>query len=293
MIEIKNLSKSFDNYQVLKDLNVSIDEGKIFGLVGINGAGKSTLLRLISGIYNKDSGSILIDGEEVFENEFVKKKIFFLPDEPFYSSHVTPYNLCDLYQAFYEFDKEEYLGYLNDYKLPIKKPMSKFSKGMKRQVFISLALTIKPKYLLLDEAFDGLDPLARLKFKKAILKLVKTNKTTVIISSHSLRELEDISDCYGLLDKGMITSTGNIDNRIESYHKYQMAFEKEITKEDFEIEFIKFEQIGRIVKVVMKEELNEFSELVKKYNPLIIDEISIDFEDLFILEVENRGYLND
>ncbi|MBQ2892459.1 MAG: ABC transporter ATP-binding protein [Bacilli bacterium] len=293
MIEIKNLSKSFDNYQVLKDLNISIEEGRIFGLVGINGAGKSTLLRLISGIYNKDSGSILIDGEEVFENEIVKKKIFFLPDEPFYSSHVTPYNLCDLYQAFYDFDKEEYIGYLNDYKLPIKKPMSKFSKGMKRQVFISLALTIKPKYLLLDEAFDGLDPLARLKFKKAILKLVEKNKTTVIISSHSLRELEDISDCYGLLDKGMITSTGNIDNRIESYHKYQMAFEKEIKEEDFEIAFIKYEQIGRIVKVVVKEELNEFSELVKKYNPLIIDEISIDFEDLFILEVENRGYLND
>lgn len=293
MIEIKNLCKSFEKYQVLTDLSIKIDEGKIFGLVGINGAGKSTLLRLISGIYNKDSGSILIDGEEVFENEFCKKKIFFLPDEPFYSSHVTPYNLCDLYQAFYEFDKDEYLGYLNDYKLPIKKPMSKFSKGMKRQVFISLALTIKPKYLLLDEAFDGLDPLARLKFKKAILKLVEENKTTVIISSHSLRELEDISDCYGLLDKGMITSTGNIDNRIESYHKYQMAFEKEIKKEDFEIEFIKYEQIGRIVKVVVKEELNEFSELVKKYNPLIIDEISIDFEDLFILEVENRGYLND
>ena len=293
MIEIKNLSKSFDNYQVLKDLNISIEEGRIFGLVGINGAGKSTLLRLISGIYNKDSGSILIDGEEVFENEIVKKKIFFLPDEPFYSSHVTPYNLCDLYQAFYDFDKEEYIGYLNDYKLPIKKPMSKFSKGMKRQVFISLALTIKPKYLLLDEAFDGLDPLARLKFKKAILKLVEENKTTVIISSHSLRELEDISDCYGLLDKGMITSTGNIDNRIESYHKYQMAFGKEIKEEDFEIAFIKYEQIGRIVKVVVKEELNEFSELVKKYNPLIIDEISIDFEDFFILEVENRGYLND
>ena len=266
MIEIKNLCKSFEKYQVLTDLSIKIDEGKIFGLVGINGAGKSTLLRLISGIYNKDSGSILIDGEEVFENEFCKKKIFFLPDEPFYSSHVTPYNLCDLYQAFYEFDKEEYLSYLNDYKLPIKKPMSKFSKGMKRQVFISLALTIKPKYLLLDEAFDGLDPLARLKFKKAILKLVEENKTTVIISSHSLRELEDISDCYGLLDKGMITSTGNIDNRIESYHKYQMAFEKEIKKEDFEIEFIKYEQIGRIVKVVVKEELNEFSELVKKYN---------------------------
>ena len=292
MIKISNLSKSFSDKKVLENLNLEIKDGEVFGLVGINGAGKSTLLRLISGIYKADKGSIIIDGEEVFENEKVKNKIFFLPDEPYYAANTTPLSLISLYETFYNFDKDIYLKYINDFALPIKKSMHNFSKGMKRQVFIALALAIKPKYLLLDEAFDGLDPLARLTFKRAIIDLVENKKTTVIISSHSLRELEDICDSYGLIDKMEISSSGNISEAIEEVHKYQVAFEHIVDKDEFEMEFISYHQDKRIIKVVVKDDYETFSEKIKKFKPLIIDEIKIDFEELFIIEVESRGYLN-
>lgn len=291
MIEIRNLVKNFGTKKVLDNLSLNIEDGKIFGLVGINGSGKSTLLRLISGIYKRDRGSILIDGDEVFENVFAKSKIFFLPDEPFYSNNTTPLSLTGIYETFYKFDKDEYLGYLNEFKLPLNKTLNTFSKGMKRQVFVSLALAIKPKYLFLDEAFDGLDPLARLQFKRSIISLVEDYNSTIIISSHSLRELEDICDSYGLLDNGVINSTGDIHDAINSYHKYQVAFSEVPTLDEFNLNFITYQQDGRIIKVVVKENIEEFKALMSKYNPLIIDEVNIDFEELFMIEVESRGYI--
>ena len=291
MIEIKNLCKNFSDKEVLKGLNLKIEEGKIFGLVGINGSGKSTLLRLISGIYQKDKGEILIDGEEVYENENAKSKIFFLPDEPFYNSDTTPYNLIDFYKTFYGLDVDLYLKYLHDFKLPIKKRLKNFSKGMKRQVFISLALAIKPKYLLLDEAFDGLDPLARLTFKRELLKFLNEKKTTLIISSHSLRELEDFCNCYGILDNMNIISNDNVSIDTKKVHKYQFAIKESLDEKDFDFEFIKFSKIGSVITVLTNESLEDFKEKLKKYNPLFIDEIEINFEELFIIEVENRGYM--
>ena len=291
MIQLINLNKNFKDKEVLKNLSLTIEEGTVFGLVGINGAGKSTLLRLISGVYKPDEGSVLIDEEEVFENEKAKSKIFFLPDEPYYDENVTPQSLKDIYKVFYNLDEEHYFKYLELFEIPIKKPINKFSKGMKRQVFIALALAIKPKYLLLDEAFDGLDPLARLTFKRALIDLIDEKKTTIIISSHSLRELEDICDSYGLIDNKNIISSGLISEATENVHKYQVVFGDIITKEQFDINFKNYQQDGRIIKVVVKEDLEQFTKLMEKYNPLIIDEIPIDFEELFIIEVESRGYL--
>ena len=250
MIEIKKLNKSFSDKQVLKNINLKIEDGKVLGLIGINGAGKSTLLRLISGVYKANSGNIFIENQEVYENEKIKKDIFFLPDEPYYSMNTTPKSLKDIYKTLYKFDEEKYLYYINLFKLPLNKPMNKFSKGMKRQVFISLALSIKPKYLLLDEAFDGLDPLARLTVKRALVELIDEKKTTIIIASHSLRELEDICDYYALLDKQTISSSGDIQDSLNKYHKYQMAFENSYAKEDFDIDFISYSQDGRVIKVV-------------------------------------------
>ena len=292
MIEIKNLCKSFKDKQVLNNLSLTINDGTILGLVGINGAGKSTLLRLLCGIYKADSGNVLIDNEDVYENEKVKKDIFFLPDEPFYSVNSTPTNIINLYKAFYDFDTNEYISYLNHFNLPLTKKMNNFSKGMKRQVFVSLALAIKPKYLYLDEAFDGLDPLARLAFKRAIIDLVQDYNTTIIISSHSLRELEDICDSYALLDNMEISSSGEITEEIEKVHKYQIAFNEAPSKEMFnDIDYLSYEQESRIVRIVSYLTMDEFCESIKKFNPLLIDEIPINFEELFIIEVESRGYL--
>ena len=291
MIEIKNLCKSFDDKEVLKDVNLTIEDGKVFGLVGINGAGKSTLLRLISGIYEPNSGSILVDKEVAYENERVKKDFFFLPDEPYYNVNTTPKSLIEIYKSFYNVDEEKYFEYIDYFKLPLKKKMNNFSKGMKRQVFVSLALAIKPKYLLLDEAFDGLDPLARLACKRAIIELVEEKETTVIISSHSLRELEDICDSYGLLDNKAIASSGDIVDAIESIHKYQVAFEVLPSIEELGLEIKSHSVDGRVMKLVVKEDYETFKNQISRFNPLLIDEIAIDFEELFIIEVESRGYL--
>ena len=289
MIEVCGLCKKFTDKVVLEDVNFKIEEGKVFGLVGINGSGKSTLLRLMCGIYKADSGSIYIDSMSVYENEKAKSKIFFLPDDPFYSINTTPLSLKSFYKEFYKLDEDLYLRYLDEFKIPLRKSMNNFSKGMKRQVFISLALAIKPKYLLLDEAFDGLDPLARLTFKKAISSMIKEEKTTVVISSHSLRELEDICDDYGILDNRKIILKNTINNKNKLY-KYQVAFLNEVD-EEFDFTYVKKVKIGRVIHFTSNDNYLEFKNKIEKYNPVFVEEISIDFEESFIIEVERRGYL--
>lgn len=292
MIEIKNVSKSFEKNEVLKELSLTIKKGSIFGLVGINGAGKSTLLRMISGVYSCDNGEILIDGEEVYENPKVKGKIFFLPDDPYYSYNLTGYDLKNIYQSYYDLDEAVLSYHLNQFNLDISRPIHNYSKGMKRQLFVSLAISCRPEYMLLDEAFDGLDPLARLHFKRALIELSTNYGTTVIISSHALRELEDICDSYGLIDHKKILSTGEIDSILSSMFKFQLAFNKEVNElnfKDFDIRSYKVE--GRLIKIAIKGEKEKFLKHIEKFDPNFIDEINVSFEDLFIQEVEKRGYL--
>lgn len=294
MIKINNLSKTFTKKTVLQNLNLEIKDGSIFGLIGINGAGKSTLLRLLSGVLKADSGEILFDGINIFDNVNVKKDIFFLPDEPYYSANSTAKNIVDFYSTFYDLNKLKFYDIISKFKLDINHTIKNYSKGMKRQLFIAIAFAIAPKYLFLDEAFDGLDPLARLIFKRELNELIAEKKITVIISSHSLRELEDICDSYGLLDGGNISYTGFIEDHKSIYHKYQLAFINELERKDFvDINIVSFNRIGRIIKLIAKGEEAEIDERLKKYNPLIIDKINIDFEELFIIEVEGKGYINE
>lgn len=291
MIEIRNVSKSLGSTSVLKSLSVTINDGEVFGLVGINGAGKSTLLRCLSGVYSVDSGHILIDGEDVFDNPKIKKDIFFLADNPYYTQTSSIKTILKFYNTFYNVDMEKFKSLINKFKLDYDKPINNFSKGMRRQLFIALAIAIAPKYLFLDEAFDGLDPLARLEFKRSIAQMLENHQTTIIISSHSLRELEDICDSYGILDAGKIQNSGNIEAKRDKYHKYQLAFPTEKTKEDFAgLNVLSFNKMGRIIKIVVVGEEEECDLLIEKMNPLVVDKIAIDFEELFIIEVEAGGY---
>lgn len=294
MIEIKNLSKLFNDKIVLDGLDLTINDGDVFGLVGINGAGKSTLLRTISGIYKADDGEILYDGENVFENPKVKKDFFFLNDNPYYPINSTVNQIIEFYKSFYDFDKERFDRIIEKFKLDCSRSINNFSKGMKRQLFIALALAIAPKYLYLDEAFDGLDPLARLIFKRELSELITEKNITVIISSHSLRELEDICDKYGILDKGKITSTGSISDNKTIYHKYQLAFNEDVNEEAFkDLNVVSFNKLGRIIRIVCKGEKEEIDKVLNNLNPLLMEEVDVDFEELFIIEVEGKGYLND
>lgn len=292
MIEIKNLVKGYEkNKPVLNNLNVTIADSSVFGLVGINGAGKSTLLRVLAGVMKADRGQVCVDGENVYENEKVKRGMFFLPDEPFYTSNVTAEGLADMYRAVYDLDMEVFRQRLESFALDSKKPIRNFSKGMKRQVFVALALAIAPKYLLLDEAFDGLDPLARLTFKKCIVELVEEKGTTVVISSHSLRELEDICDSYGILDHGAITSSGELEKDLNKVHKFQAAFGREVKAEELGFACMAFEQTGKVARFITKANTEEVLQKLSKLDPIFVEEIEVDFEEMFIGEVQARGYL--
>lgn len=297
MIEITNLCKSFGTKQVLNNLNLTIKDNTVFGLIGINGAGKSTLLRLVSSVYDVDGGSITFDGEE-YKSLNVKKDIFFLADNPHSEVCKTIDELIDFYNVFYDVDKDKFYEYLKEFKfdnhaLKSKSNINKFSKGMQRQVYLCLALSIAPKYLLLDEAFDGLDPLARLTFKRIILKLMEEKEMTIIISSHSLRELEDICDCYGLLDGGVIESSGDIESSLNQYHKYQIAFSDNFDESSLNhLNVVSYEKVGRVIQIVCIGEEEQISNSLLSLNPIIMDKLSIDFEELFILKVKKEGYIN-
>lgn len=290
MIEIKNLSKSFGEKQVYKNADITVQSGSICGLVGINGAGKSTLLRILSGVIKPDEGTVSIDGEEVFDNEKIKREIFFLSDDPYYDTGVTGLKLKELYSTFYHFDEWIFTSHIQTFKLDLKKPIRNFSKGTKRQLFVAIALACEPKYLFLDESFDGLDPLARLEFKRGLIALQEKG-STIVIASHSLRELEDICDSFVLIDNTAVKVSGKIEEALENIFKLQLAFEKDIPPEDLPVEYIRAEKVGRIITVVVRGNKQEALEKIKEMKPIILEEIPMDFEDMFIEEVQQKGYL--
>lgn len=290
MIRIFNLSKRFGEKTVYEKADITVEDGSICGLVGINGAGKSTLLRIVSGVMQADNGTVLIDGDPVYDNESVKKKLFFLPDDPYYDTGITGEKIRRLYKTFYDFDSDIFYQYTDQFGLSLNKPIRNFSKGMKRQLFIAAALACRPQYLLLDEAFDGLDPLARLEFKRGLIRLNEEG-STIIIASHSLRELEDICDSFILVDNANVKVCGKIENALEKIFKLQLAFEQNITAEELPIEYIRAELSGRVFTVVARGNIEEAKAKLAEMHPIIMEEIPMDFEDLFIEEVQSRGYL--
>jgi len=292
MIEIKNLRYSIGENKILDGIDLKIGDGNVMGLVGINGAGKTTLLRIISGVYRADEGDVLCDGVSTQDAE-ARKKLFFLPDDPYFTTHTTGKSLRKLYSVFYpEFDSEIYERHMSTFRLDENKPIRNFSKGMRRQLFVALALAVKPKHLLLDEAFDGLDPLARLSFKRAINEAVEKDGMSVIISSHSLRELEDFCDSYALIDQKKIMSSGDISERVNSFCKFQLAFARDIDKSEFDgLGAVSLEMSGRFVRVVLREDAQAATQKLEALGPAIMEEMPMDFEELFIREVEGRGYL--
>ncbi len=292
MIEVKELSHSFGTKLVLNNINLTVPDGTVLGIVGINGAGKSTLLRLLSGVY-ETTGSVLYDGYSPM-NETTRQNIFFLPDDPYYTASSTPDKLFEFYKVFYpSIDKEEFSSLISKYKIDPKQNMRNFSKGMRRQVFIALALSIKPKYILLDEAFDGLDPLSRKIFKDAIISLVEENGATVLISSHSLRELEDFCDKFILIDNNVIKNQGDIAEHVARLCKFELAFIDEVDKSKFDnLPIVSLVIKGRFVTVVLEGDSDDMRKKLESLSPAVMDEMPLDFEEVFIHDVESgRGDL--
>ena len=289
MIEIKNLYHSLGTKSVLENVNITVKESTITGLVGINGAGKTTLLRLISGIYTPDKGTIFYKGYPV-DRPDVKEKIFFLPDDPFYNHSTTGAELFKMYKSLYpSADHAVFMKNVELFGIDVKARVRTFSKGMRRQLFVALALSIKPELLLLDESFDGLDPLARLNFKKAVNSIVEENGTSVIIASHSLRELEDFCDKYIMIDAKTVHSSGEITEKVERYCKFQLAFTEEQNAETYkELSPISLEINGKFVRIVLEGTREENEPKLLAFNPVVMEEMRMDFEEVFISEAGRK-----
>lgn len=285
MLEVKNLSFSFADKCVLNDVSFSVPKGQVLGIVGINGAGKTTLLRLLSGVYLPQAGSISLDGESPTDPD-TRRRIFFLPDDPFFSGATTPNSLFEMYSVLYEgVDRAVFDSLLSEYSIPADGAVRNFSKGMRRQTFIALALAISPEYLFLDEAFDGLDPLSKRIFRDAIERFVRARGTTVLISSHSLKELESLADSFILIDSNRVRTEGDIEKK--GLHKYALAFTETPTRELFDgLDVVSICIRARFVDITLHGDGEKLYSALTALGPAVIDELAPDFEDTFITDVK-------
>ena len=294
MIRAENLTIKFDDFTALNDLNCVIPDSRIYGLVGSNGAGKSTFLRLVSGIYRATSGSVTVDGAPVYENPDVKKKIVFVPDDLYFLPQSNMKTMASLYAAIYEnFNYDRFKDLTATFGLDPNKNIGTFSKGMRRQVSTILALASMPEILLFDETFDGLDPVMRNLVKQVIDHDVKTRNTTTIITSHSLRELEDACDQLALLHKGGIVFESDIENLKTAFFKTQVAFSHEFSRETIEsvgIEMLNFSHTGSVASFITRGDRDDVRQKLSVLNPLLIDILPLRLEEVFIYEMEALGY---
>ena len=291
MIEIKNLYHSLGTKSVLENVNITVKESTITGLVGINGAGKTTLLRLISGIYTPDKGTIFYKGYPV-DRPDVKEKIFFLPDDPFYNHSTTGAELFKMYKSLYpSADHAVFMKNVELFGIDVKARVRTFSKGMRRQALTILALASKPDYIFFDETFDGLDPVMRNYIKKLICQDVVDRGATAIITSHSLRELEDTCDQLALLHKGGIILESDVQNLKTSQYKVQIAFSEDFDKSLFEsIEIVSFVKHGSVANLIVKGEREETVAKLQALNPVLLDVLPLTLEEVFTYEMEALGY---
>lgn len=292
MICAKNLTLKFDNFTALKNLNCEIPESCIYGLVGSNGAGKSTFLRLIGGIYRPNEGEITIDGKPVYENPEIKSQIMYVPDELYFLPQSNMIRMAELYSSIYEsFNYERFDNLTKTFGLDPKANINTFSKGMKRQAATILALSCMPKFLFFDETFDGLDPVMRNLVKQVIYNDVLERKTTTIITSHSLRELEDTCDQLALLHKGGIVFESDIQNLKTALFKIQVAFNGEFSKERFgNIEMMDYNQLGSVATFIARGDKEAVVAKIRALEPVLLDVLPLNLEEVFIYEMESLGY---
>ncbi len=292
MIEIKNVSMRFDNSLALDGVSMSIPEGCAYGLLGSNGAGKSTLLRMLSGIYRPYSGEVLIDGEPVYNNVPVKEKVFFINDETVQFNDMTLLDMKAYYKRFYNSFSDELFDKLHGViNLPLKKKLSTFSKGMKRQAAVICGISCKTPYLFLDEAFDGLDPTMRIIVKQMLIDAMLDNKLTVIFSSHNLSEIDEFCDRVGLMHGGNVVFDRELDNVKGTVVKIQTAFDRPVTAEDFSgFELLHIESVGSVTHLIAKGDREAIRSSINSLSPKIYDEVPLSLEEIFIYEMEVLGY---
>ncbi|KHE72799.1 ABC transporter ATP-binding protein [Halobacillus sp. BBL2006] len=292
MIEVRGVDKSYEKERILKDVSFTVGKGSIYGLLGSNGAGKTTLMRIIAGILKQNSGRVCVLKEDVFENSVIKQRMVFLPDALYFLPQYTVKQMADFYRGMYEnWNEERYEKLKELFNLNENKKVSQFSKGMQRQVALWLSMSVMPDVLVLDEPFDGLDAVIRKKVKNLIFQDVASREMTVLISSHNLREVEDICDHVGILHNGELLLERDLDDLKEDIHKVQVAFKDEnehILESDLNIVYQ--ERRGSVLLLIVKGNENEISRTINRFNPIVYDRLSLTLEEIFIYEMGGAGY---
>ena len=293
MIELLDLDKSYDDIKAVNRVSLSIMDGEVFGLVGTNGAGKSTILRIIAGVIQPDLGIVCVDNRPVYDNPDVKKDIFYISDDQYFLPNSSPEDMAEYYEGIYEkFDKLRFFKMCNGFGLDIKRKISTFSKGMKKQISILLGICAGTKYLLCDETFDGLDPVVRQGVKSLFAAEMEDRGLTPVIASHNLRELEDICDHVGLLHKGGVILSEDISDMKLNMQKVQCVFASdEDEKNALEgIDILLHEKRGRLHTITMRGEREEIEAAFKRGNPVFFEVLALSLEEIFISETEVVGY---
>lgn len=293
MIEAKGLSKKFGDIQAVSNVSLSIQKGCIFGLVGTNGAGKSTFLRMLAGVLKPDEGSITIENEAVYENPKVKEKLFFIPEDAYFFNNITPLQMMEYYSRIYpHYDKQLFLKMMGQFGLDGKRKVQTFSKGMKKQLSILLGIASNARYLFCDETFDGLDPVMRQAVKSIFASGVINRELTPVIASHNLRELEDICDHVGLLHKGGVLLSEDLEDMKFHIHKVQCVLPNDTMEHHLlrELEVLHFERSGSLLTITARGTKHEIIDSVNRYVPVYSEIIPLSLEEIFISETEVAGY---
>lgn len=286
MIFVENVTKRFDNFIALDHLNLHVKKGSIYGLVGTNGAGKTTIIKHITGILTADEGNIFIGGEKVYDNNNVKAKLGYIPDDLSYYASFTLKQLSRFFSAIYpDWNDERYKALISQFNLSEKRKLSRFSKGMQKQAVFSLVMATHPDTLILDEPIDGLDPIVRKIVWKTIVDDVAEREMTCLISSHNLRELENICDSIGILSHGKMFLERDLDELRSDIHKIQIAFSEKHENPFEDLNILHREQRGTIELLIIRDKSEKVEAVLNKSNPIIFDMLPLTLEEIFIYEL--------
>lgn len=292
MIQVSDVSKSFHGFQALDQVQMHVPKGSIYGLVGPNGAGKTTLIRHLTGIYKPDSGSIRIDGEPIWENSNMKARISYIPDDPFCFLQADTLEMKRFYSGIYpNFDNEMFTRMQEFFpSIDLKRNVRRLSRGMQKQVAFWIALCCRPDVLILDEPVDGLDPVMRRQVWNIILSMVTERHTTVMVSSHNLRELEDICDHVGIMHHGKIMLERSLCDLQSNISKIQVAFQEGMPNLPDQFEILHMSNIGRVYTLIVKGDPQLARERLSSMHPILIDVLPLTLEEIFIYEMGGADY---
>ena len=292
MIEVKNVVKSFDGFHALDGLTMTVPKGSIYGLVGPNGAGKSTILRHLTGAYRQDSGDILLEGAPIYENPGLKKRMAGIPDELYYFTSASTRDMMRFYRGIYPaFDMDRYTKLKEAFPaVDEKRPIRRLSKGMQKQAAFWLALSCKPDYLLLDEPVDGLDPVMRRQVWSLLMGDVAQRGTTVLVSSHNLRELEDVCDHVGILSHGRVALERSLSELQGGTVKLQAAFKQEAPALPQGLQVMHTDHVGRVYTYIVRGSAQEVTAQFAALDPLFLEALPLTLEEIFIYEMGGEDY---